>query len=108
MATTFRVYRVMSFVTGCTLLVLTASLIIQGVDHSLYVRLHVYEHVVGIAHGVILYPIYLVSCFTLMLQARLKIPTLVAMLLAGFVPGLAFYMESRVSRQLAERLKESA
>ncbi len=107
MAKAFRWYRTMSFVTGTTLLVLTVIVILRFVAHSLYLHLHLVDRVVGVGHGVILYPIYLVTCFTLMLRARLGIGTLVAMLLAGFVPGLAFYMEARVERQLRSTLEAS-
>lgn len=96
----------MSFITGTTLLILSAILIIRFADHHLYVQLHVVDKIVGVAHGVILYPIYLVCCFTLMLHARLKIVALVAMLLAGFVPGLAFFMEARIERQLHPQQSE--
>jgi integral membrane protein len=106
MARSYRAYRYMSFITGTTLLLLSALLILRFADHHLYVQLHAVDKIVGVAHGVILYPIYLVCCFTLMLHARLRIVVLAAMLLAGFVPGLAFYMESLVTRQLKPQLSE--
>ncbi len=96
----------MSFITGTTLLILGVIVLLRFVDHSLYIHLHTVDKIVGVAHGVVLYPIYLICCFTLMLQARLKMLTLLAMLLAGFVPGLAFYMEVRVERQLRKQLAE--
>jgi integral membrane protein len=89
-------YRIMSFITGTTLLLLCAELILH---HTL--STHAFHHygfaafdrVIGIGHGVILYPIYLVSAGLFAIKARVHLGTIVLMLLAGFVPGLAFYME---------------
>ena len=96
----FQRYRFMSFVTGSMLLVLTAVLINRGVDHHLYLQMHVFNAIVGISHGMVFYPIYLVTCFMLFLKARFSYWQLVLILLAGWIPGLAFYMEARMSRQL--------
>ena len=102
MEAAFRRYRLMSFVTGTTLIVLVLFLILHTVDLSLWTQLKPVVTVVGIGHGVVLYPIYLVLCFQFTLKARLHFGLLVLMLLAGFVPGLAFYMEHRVALRTAE------
>ena len=102
MEAAFRRYRLMSFVTGTTLIVLVVFLILHTVDLSLWTRLKPLVTVVGIGHGVVLYPIYLVLCFQFTLKARLHFGVLVLMLLSGFVPGLAFYMEHVVARRTAE------
>lgn len=86
----------MSFVTGSTLILLVIFLILHTVDLALWDHLKIVVTIVGIGHGVVLYPIYLVMCFQFTLKARLHFGLLVLMLLAGFVPGLAFYMEHRV------------
>lgn len=96
MENAFRRYRAMSFVTGTTLLVLCAFLALHTWDLSLWTSLKVLVTVVGIGHGVVLYPIYMVMCFQFWLKARIPVALLVLMLLSGFVPGLAFYMERRV------------
>ncbi|MFI5036279.1 MAG: DUF3817 domain-containing protein [Acidimicrobiales bacterium] len=92
----FRRYRLMSFVTGTTLLILAVFLILHTYDLTLWKHLKVLVTVVGIGHGVVLYPIYVVMCFQFWLKSRIPITQLVLMLIAGFVPGLAFYMERRV------------
>jgi integral membrane protein len=97
----FQRYRLMSFVTGTTLIVLCAFLLLHTVDLALWTHLKVLVTVVGIGHGVVLYPIYMVMCFQLALKARLHPGLVILMLLSGFVPGLAFYMEHRVARRLA-------
>ena len=93
---TFRRYRLMSFVTGTTLLVLFVTLSLQGIDHSLWVQIKAFRIVVGIGHGVVLYPIYMITCFQMVLRFRLHLALLALMFFAGFVPGLAFYLEHRM------------
>jgi len=93
-------YRLMSFVTGTTLIILCVFLLLHGVDLTLWKHLKVIVTIVGIGHGVVLYPIYMVLCFQFALKARLHIGFVALMLLAGFVPGLAFYMEHKMERRL--------
>ena len=97
----FQRYRLMSFVTGTTLIILFITLLLHAVDLALWRHLKVLVTVLGVGHGVVLYPIYLVMCFQLALKARLHPGYLLLMLAAGFVPGLAVYMEARVARKLA-------
>jgi integral membrane protein len=96
----FARYRIMSFVTGTTLLILCCTLLLHTVDLSLWKSIKIFVDVVGIGHGVVLYPIYLVMSFQLALKARLHVGYVVLMLGAGFVPGLAFYMEHRMEKKL--------
>jgi len=96
----FRRYRLMSFVTGTTLLVLCATLLLHYVDLSLWKNLGWFVRIVGIGHGVILYPIYMVMCFNVVLKFRLNLALLGLMFFAGFVPGLAFYLEYRLRHRL--------
>lgn len=99
----FQRYRLMSFVTGTTLLILCVFLGLHTFDLSLWRHLRVLVTVVGIGHGVVLYPIYMVMCFQLWLRSRIPLVLLVLMLLAGFVPGLAFYMEHRIRQRMFPR-----
>jgi integral membrane protein len=96
----FQRYRLMSFVTGTTLLILCVFLLLHTVDLALWKHLKVVVTVVGIGHGVVLYPIYMVMCFQFWMKSHVHVGQLVFMLFAGFVPGLAFYMEHRIHRQL--------
>jgi integral membrane protein len=95
----FRVYRVMSYVTGTTLLILTATLILNRVDYAAWKSLYVFVAIVGIGHGVVLYPIYFVACGTFAIKARTPALLWLCMALAGWVPGLAFYVERVVARR---------
>ncbi len=90
----------MSFITGSTLLVLFVTLFLHSVDLKLWGQIHLFVDVVGIGHGIILYPIYMISCFSLTLKFRLSIYYIGIMLFAGFVPGLAFYLEHRMRLKL--------
>ncbi|MDE3064541.1 MAG: DUF3817 domain-containing protein [Acidobacteriota bacterium] len=86
--------------TGTTLLILCVFLVLHGTDLSLWRRLKVPVTVIGIGHGVVLYPVYMVMCFQFWLKSHVHAGYLVLMLLAGFVPGLAFYMEHRMRLRL--------
>ena len=90
----------MSYVTGTTLIILCLFLLLHSLDLTLWRHLKVLVTIVGISHGVVLYPIYMVLCFQFSLKAHLHIGYLVLMLLAGFVPGLAFYMERKMEHRL--------
>jgi integral membrane protein len=89
----------MSFVTGTTLLILTGTLILHTVDYHAWKSIYWFVEVVGVGHGVVLYPIYFVTCFLFTLRARVPLLWLLLMVLAGFVPGLAFVMEHFVARK---------
>ncbi|HEY5110731.1 MAG TPA: DUF3817 domain-containing protein [Acidimicrobiales bacterium] len=97
---TFRRYRLMSFVTGTTLLVLFATLLLHTVDLAAWKQMTWFVDIVGIGHGVVLYPIYMITCFNLVMKFRLNVLFLGMMLFAGFVPGLAFYLEYRMRLKL--------
>jgi integral membrane protein len=99
-AKAFARYRTMSFITGTTLLILCVTLILHTVALSFWKSIHIFVDVVGIGHGIVLYPIYLVMSFQLALKARLHIGYVALMMFAGFVPGLAFYMEHRMRMKL--------
>ena len=96
-------YRIMSYVTGTTLLLLTATFILHRVDAALWDRVHWFVALIGIGHGVVLYPIYMVSCFNLILKARIKFVYFFLMLISGFVPFLAFVMERYTEKNLVPR-----
>jgi len=86
-------YKIMSYITGSTLLMLFVMLALHKIAPSVWSNFHLLDRILGMGHGLVLYPIYLVTCFQLFLKAKMNALALVAMLLAGFVPGLAFVME---------------
>jgi len=93
-------YRWMSFITGTTLLSLFATLLLHKVDPSLWQHISLFVRIDGVLHGMVLYPIYMVMCFQMLLKFKLNIALLAAMFFAGFVPGLAFYLERRMRLRL--------
>lgn len=100
MDATFRRYRALSYVTGTTLLILFVTLLLHAVDFSLWQHLSWFVKIVGVGHGIVLYPLYMIACFNLVTRFRLNVLFLGLMLFAGFVPGLAFYLEYRLRRKL--------
>jgi integral membrane protein len=90
-------YRVMAYVTAVLLILLTVGVIgkrllnLDGFDS--------FTTVVGIAHGW-LYVLYLVFAFDLGNKAKMPVPRLLWVLLAGTVPTAAFFVERRVSREV--------
>jgi len=70
-------YRIMSFVTGTALLLLFV-----------------------VAHGVVLYPLYLLTVVQLWFLTRLRWWWWLLMLVAGVIPFLAFVMEHYVTRAI--------
>jgi integral membrane protein len=89
----------MSFITGTTLLSLFVTLALHQWDLSLWTSIKPLVVIDGVAHGTILYPIYLIVSFQFVIKARLHVGYLVVMLLAGFVPGLAFGVEYVLARR---------
>lgn len=90
----------MSYITGTTLIILFITLFLHAVDLSFWQHLSWFVRIVGIGHGVVLYPIYMVMCFNVVVKFRLNLFLLAIMLFAGFVPGLAFYLEHRVRMKI--------
>jgi hypothetical protein len=81
---TFRRYRAMSFVTGTTLIVLFITLFLHTVDLTFWKHIYLFVKIVGIGHGIILYPIYMIMCFNLVMKFRLNPGLLGLMLFAGW------------------------
>lgn len=92
-----RPYRVMAFAVGVMLLVLVGI----AVPLQYAAGKPALEHVVGPAHGA-LYTVYLVAAANLARRARFTLWQLVAVVMAGFVPGLAFVVEHRTTRRVRQ------
>ncbi|MDX3457203.1 DUF3817 domain-containing protein [Streptomyces sp. ME02-8801-2C] len=98
-------YRVMAYVTGVLLVLLTLGVFakyvldVKGADG--------FTSVVGIAHGW-LYVVYLVFAFDLGSKAKWPVSKQLWVLLAGTVPTAAFFVERQVTHELAVRLEKQA
>jgi integral membrane protein len=98
-------YRVMAYVTGVLLVLLTLGVIAKYVldmDGAAD-----FTRVVGIAHGW-LYVIYLVFAFDLGSKAKWPVGKQLWVLLAGTIPTAAFFVERKVSRELESSIADDA
>ncbi|MBD0736834.1 DUF3817 domain-containing protein [Streptomyces sp. CBMA29] len=94
-------YRVMAFVTGVLLIVLTVGTIAKYVlDIN---GAGTFTRAVGFAHGW-LYVVYLIFAFDLCNKAKWPLGRMAWVLLAGTVPTAAFFVERRVTRELAPKV----
>jgi integral membrane protein len=91
-------YRVMAFTVGTLLLILFCVCV------PLTYLAHEPEpgKILGPFHGA-LYLVYLVTCADLARRARFNILELLAMVCAGFVPGLAFVIEWWIAKKVRAR-----
>jgi len=94
-------YRVMAYVTGVLLVLLTLGMIGKYV---LYINGAAdFTQVVSVAHGW-LYVVYLVFAFDLGSKAKWPIGKQAWVLLAGTIPTAAFFVERKVSRELEAKV----
>ena len=96
-------FRVMALVTGSFLLIVFLGLLryLPGVSAPQWL-----EAVLGIVaqmHGLI-YMIYLVVCYMLWSATKWKMRRLLVMALGGIVPLLSFFLERRITREVAASL----
>jgi integral membrane protein len=87
-----RRYRVLAYIVGTGLIIL----VFAGVPLQYGANLPQVAQIVGPVHGAI-YIIYLISAVDLARRSNLKTRQLLAIVLAGFLPFLAFIVERRIS-----------
>lgn len=92
-------YRVMAYVTGVLLIVLCFI----AVPLKFFAHNGVLSTAVGIPHGMVCYPLYLLATFDLYRRVRWPLSKMVVIVLAGIIPFLAFYVERRVVAELREQ-----
>lgn len=99
-------YRVMAFVTGSFLLLLTVVTIVKyagkaaGWENDTFLGA---ATLIGIVHGWI-FIVYVATCFDVWRRAAWKLTRLLTMVLGGIVPVMSFVVERRVRRELAASL----
>ncbi|HEY0501528.1 MAG TPA: DUF3817 domain-containing protein [Kutzneria sp.] len=94
-------FRVMAYLTGVGLLVLTVGVILKyAADAPTLVA------VVGPIHG-FLYMIYLVCAFDLSLKSKWQPLYTLGVLLAGTIPFLSFVAERKVTHRVTAKLAET-
>jgi integral membrane protein len=96
-------YRVMAITVGTGLAVLCfVGVPLQLAGDNKWPWTSVVQ-IVGPLHG-FLYIVYLIACLDLAGRARFRTVQLLGMVGSGLVPGLAFYMERRVSQRVKAQL----
>jgi integral membrane protein len=96
-------YRVMAFVVGTALIILTIIVIAQALGAHVKGE----AEIVAPIHGY-LYIVYLVTAADLARRAHWKLGRIMAVVAAGFVPTLAFFVEHRVYQQMQEEFAAEA
>ena len=97
-------YRVLAYVTGVLLILLTLGMIgkyVLDLDGAAD-----FTYVVSLAHGW-LYVLYLVFAFDLGSKAKWPVKKQIWVLLAGTIPTAAFFVEPKVSRELQAKIEDS-
>lgn len=97
-------YRVMTYIVGSALIIL----VFVGVPLQVWAHFSLVAKVEGTIHGY-LYLVYLFTAADLARRAHWKLGRILAVVLSGFVPTLAFIVEHRVVKQMkAEWAAEEA
>ncbi|HTV12915.1 MAG TPA: DUF3817 domain-containing protein [Acidimicrobiales bacterium] len=91
-------YRIMAMTVGTGLAILCfVGIPLQVAGNSIVVE------IVGTLHG-FLYIIYLITSLDLAARARFRTVQLLGMVGAGLLPGLAFYMEHKVTQRVKAQI----
>lgn len=93
-------YRVMSYVAGVMLIVLffVAVPLHYLADQPLL------SDVLGVVHGIVTFPLYLVVAFDLYRRAGWPLSRMVLIVAAGVIPFLTFTVERKIVRELRDAL----
>ncbi|MFC7310119.1 DUF3817 domain-containing protein [Streptomyces monticola] len=98
-------YRVMAYVTGVLLVLLTLGVIAKyllSMDGAAD-----FTRIVGIAHGW-LYVLYLVFAFDLGSKAKMPVGKQLWVLIAGTIPTAAFFVERKLTRELEPLVRDDS
>ncbi len=92
-------YRVMAFVTGTLLLIVTVDVFLKyvvGIDHPTFLAV---TSVIAIVHGWV-YVVYAATCWLLWSRMKWGLGRLVTMVAGGVVPVMSFVVERKVTREV--------
>lgn len=92
-------YRVMAFVTGTLLLIVTVNVILKyivGVDNPQYLEI---ASIIAIIHGWV-FVVYAATCLQLWMRMKWRLGRLATMVAGGVVPVMSFIVERRVRREV--------
>jgi len=97
-------YRVMAYVTGTLLIILCCV----AVPLKVFAHDGTLSEVVGMPHGMVAYPLYLLATFDLYRRVRWPLRRVVLIVLAGVVPFLTFWVERRTVAELRARTEPAS
>lgn len=92
-------YRVAAWIVGVLLIVLVCV----GVPLKYAADVPEISKWVGLVHGVIFYPLYILLTLILAIRARMSLARTVLTMIAGTVPFVSFYVERETTRYVTER-----
>ena len=92
-------YRVMAYVTGTLLIIL----FFVAVPLKIFAHNGTLSNLVGLPHGLVCYPLYLLTTFDLYRRVRWPLSRVALIVLAGVIPFLTFYVERKVVAELRGR-----
>jgi integral membrane protein len=96
-------YRVMAFVTGTLLLIVTVNVILKylvGVDNEQYLSV---ASIIAIVHGWV-FVVYAATCLHLWMRMKWRLGRLATMVAGGVVPVMSFVVERKVRREVLASL----
>lgn len=97
-------YRIIALVVS----VLIVLLFCVGVPLQAYANNNVIDAVVGTAHGVFFYPLYLLLTFDLGRRLRMPLIRILLTMAAGTIPFASFYAERRTTEWVRSQLPPAA
>ena len=103
-----KIYLVLSFITGTTITILElVALPLTWWAHSPQLG-----EIIGVIHGVGLYPLYVITCLVVAFANRVSIPHMAAMALAGLLPFasplIALWTLKHIDKREAEKAAQEA
>jgi integral membrane protein len=103
-----KIYLVLSFITGTTITILE----LVAVPLSWWAHSPELGKIIGVIHGVGLYPLYVIVCLIVAFAYRVSIPHMAAMALAGLLPFasplIALWTLKHIDKREAEKAAQEA
>lgn len=91
-----RGYVIFAWATGF----MAAILFFVGIPLQYLAHVNQVDEIVGVVHGVGLYPAYVILSIAVAFRFRLSIPHMALMALAGLLPGLSIYVSMRTVKHI--------
>jgi integral membrane protein len=93
-------YRIMAYVTGVLLIIL--FFVVTPVDIAQGSHAPAWTKVIGLGHGLVAYPLYLITVYDMYRRLKWSLGRTVIVVLCGVVPFLSFVMERKIVAELRQ------